>query len=214
MSKEISLEDTVPHEFWDAIRPMHFNPECQSDLVSFHKLLLDGDMAGANEKEKIILQGLESAHVGSRASTSLSYKLQFDNLALHFSGKIFACADESEIYPTYHKELAVYFGVLGAKRRLGRYMSPSGFKTSHMPRILFARYANQRTQSDPVNSELKSSITCTSLDLKYAAPNEPSELLLSTAMITELRQSSMSWVRTPSGNWFNFSRAFDTRTKE
>ena len=71
MSKEFSLEDTVPHQFWDAIRPMRFNPECQSDLVSFHKLLLDGDMAGANEKEKIILQRLESAHVGSAASTSL-----------------------------------------------------------------------------------------------------------------------------------------------
>ena len=217
MSKKFSLEHTVPSPFLNAVRSLGSNLECKADIASYHRLLLDGDIAEANKKMDMALRALENEDVKSTPSDSCNYESRFNSLALQIAGRIFACTKELEIDPIYRKDLAVYFGVIGAKHLLRREISPPEFQTARMLPILRGLYGD---------SSIRDTHPC-ALDSVECAPVSPSSpnteqpirhvrsrLRLPRAMIRDLKKSSLSWIRTSVGNLVNFGRHFHTATKE
>lgn len=219
MSREISLKNTVPCPFWNAVSSLGSDLKCKADIASYHRLLLDGDIAGANIKMNSVLLGLENEDVKSTPPDSCNYELLFNSLALQLAGRVFAGTKESEIDPIYRKELAVYFGVMGAKHLLRREMSPPEFQTARMFPILLGLYSD--SSSGATHPCALDSVERAPVSPSSPLPNteQPirhvkSKLRLPRAMITDLKKGSMSWIRTSAGNLVNFGRHFHTATKE
>jgi hypothetical protein len=212
MSKKFSLEHTVPSPFWNKVRSLGSNLECKADIASYHRLLLDGDIVGAKKKMDMVLRGFENEYVKSKPSCTCNYESRFNSLALRLAGRIFACTKELEIDPIYRKELAVYFGVTGAKYCLGREMSPPEFQTATMFPILLELYGDSPLR--PTLPRALDSVADPLPNTEQPIRRVKSKLRLPRAMIKDLKKSSMSWSRAPGGYWVNFERHFHTATKE
>jgi hypothetical protein len=216
---EGSLEAFVPHEFWYSISSTEPDAGLRESLITFHTSLKGRDITGAYEAQRVVLRVLQEKQERCLQSDCRSNSLQFSAVALHMACKVFSSTQTGEISPEYRRELAVYFGVIGAEQCLGREMSPPEFHSARMFPILGVLYGD---------SSIGATHPC-ALDFVERAPVSPSsplpnteqpirhvksKLRLPRAMIKDLKKGSMSWSRAPGGYWVNFGRHFHTATKE
>ena len=59
MSGRESLEEFVPHDFWHSITSTEPVGGLRESLIKFHKSLKEGDITGAHEAQRVVVQVLQ-----------------------------------------------------------------------------------------------------------------------------------------------------------
>ena len=216
MHRSNSQELNVPPQFWGQITECEAINDISKPLVRFHLQLLNCDMGTLSIIQNEIVDSLRRiffTRIAEIKSTPSSKSDVFTRVALVLTGSILASAQHILICERDQKELAVYLGVIATKKLSGTMKAPKGFQTHRMLRCL-CRFFSTRYSSNSVEAD---TLTSNDSETDYQPIVFPSLVNgkgLSSEMMQTLRRGTMDWELTPSGNFMNYIRPFDDRTRE
>ena len=212
-----SQEFNVPVHFWNQITA-YFQPNelVINSVERLHEGFVSDNMIGLLVIESEVLDNLERiCQTQIKAIKKTKYQVSdiFTRNAFLLAGVVLSSCENSQVSASERKELAVYLGVMGAKRLSGSSRAPKGYKTHRMLNCMRCIYG--RTS----NTNHRPNVTKSPNDRHpgnepRAFPTTNDGICLPKEMVQTLKRGTMNWEWTPSGNFVNRVRPFDDRTAE
>lgn len=216
MQRSDSQELNVPPQFWNQITEDKVSHAICKALIRFQSELLNQDTGRISIIQNEIVDSLRRIFQTQIEEIKRTRTLQsdvFTRVAGLLTGSILASAQHVLICERDQKELAVYLGVIATKKLSGTIKAPKGFQTHRMLRCL-CRFFSTRYSSNAIEAD---TLTSNDSETDYQPIVFPSLVNgkgLSSEMMQTLRRGTMDWELTPSGNFMNYIRPFDDRTRE
>lgn len=201
MQTGFSQQKFVTQTFWVQVKACECYADLSIALIEFNKCMILQDKNESRDSENRVMELLRRAFgtmIAEDMGRSDVFEI-FNKTALIIAGVVLSSAAKDIPSKDLRKELAVYFGVTGAKRLLGLVKTPTGFKSRGMFPALFRYY--KTVGRVVIHTE------------QMPRPSTPG-LKVSDEIKSYFRRSSIRWVKERTGNWTNHPRRLDSRSQE
>jgi hypothetical protein len=199
MQTAFSQRRFVTVSFWEKVKALEFDADLSKALLKFDKSMIIQDKTESRGLEDPIigLLGVKYSTIKDNMVKSPVNEI-FNMIALTVAGTVLASLPKQITGHDIRKEIAVYFGVTGAKGLLGLTRTPNGFKSGRMFQALCRYYKMACSVQIHVGEK----------------PRPLKGLKVSDEIKSYFRQSSIQWVKDRSRVWTNDARPLDSRTQE
>jgi len=199
MQTAFSQRRFVTVSFWEKVEALEFDADVSKALLKFDKSMIIQDKTGSRGLEDHIIGLLGVKYSTMKDNMVKSSMIEiFNIIAFAVAGTVLSSLPKEIIGNDLRKEIAVYFGVTGAKGLLGLTRTPSGFKSRRMFQALCRYYKMACSVQIHVGEK----------------PRPLKGLKVSNEIKSYFNQSSIQWVKDKSRVWTNDPRPLDSRTQE